>query len=576
MPILPADGSVTYNGVTFPVYAKTRVRMQPREDRAMRRTMYIDYFVEVEAYFTVGEGDTEDQMLEIQKKLTARGGALSIVGKGFGLSVNQLQGPRDVAMGPHPEIISCQPVGNRRAWLVAWSCKTALPKCSDGEAVTAGRPMAFNYTWAVRQDDKGFSTRTVSGELVIPMTLKAGERVPPDVADAYWDQMMAGIPPIPSFKRSVDRTLSEDRRTLGFTVTDQEMPADAFVPGATNWDGTQTVSMSLRDGGGARWMNTLTATYEVARGERKQVIYERFLALLASRIDQAQKQFMMVGMNVSDHVSAQDVTFTAQWVVMTQDARQGLLASGIFQPITGGGWPEWAASVATSALAPRGNAKLAYDPKSDSVIDLCDPPNFGLKAGAGADRTLSTSPERGLRTVGPLPERSFALFTCAIEFTSDEGAFSLRTLPDVAAAGAAGGQDGFNLRADAERPVDGVQRPDDPFAPPPDGGVQGQQAKLLSDLIPAFGDERNPIQKRANRSPVVRVRGSAVRFGFPIVPPRLVACAGLPATLQRPRFATAVVGNTGIPIVAARWDDTYILPGAASDDLPIPGNPLFT
>jgi len=577
MPMLTDVGEVRYNGYTFPTYTTTKVSMRPVLDRARRATKYVTYTVTCDSHITCSPGDTVDaQLADIRKRLTQRGGVLEVFRKGFGtFTVNKPGGPRDVAMGPHPEIISAHPIGSRNAWVITWSVTASVPECLEGTAVTEGRVMAFNYTWSVSQDERGFSTRTITGELEIPLTVKVGENTGKETADRYWTQVMASIPPVPSFRRHSSHTLSEDRRTISFTVVDAEQPADAFVAGASSWEGTHHASSRMPN---VTWSNTISATYEVLRGHTKGDAYTRFLALVASRIavSAANGQFWPVNLSISDSLHSQSVTFSLTYTFTASDAKLGALGCGLFLPLPGNGWPDWAASAAASALAARGNAQLAYDPASDSVIDLCASRNFGVRAGGLGDRTLSTGADRTLRATMPPPEKSFAMFTCSIEFDCDEGTRTLRTVPFDQAAGPPAGVDpGYGLTASGERPVDGVIRPPDPFAAGP--AMQGQAAKLVSDILAATGAESSPVQKRANRAPVVRVRGEAVRVGYPIVPPRLLACAGHAAVLQRPRYATAVVANgPGVPLIGARWDDTYILPGAANGDIPIPGNPLMT
>src|SRR6185437_1814918 len=293
--------TISYGSFVFPLYSRSSITGKPVYDTARRAVSYIAYTLPVDSFILANAaghelnagppnpadpepGTVEAQLIAIRQQLQQRGAMLEIKSTGFGhLRVNNVKPPflkgvdvRDVAYGPHPEILDAKTVGSRLAWKISWKCTFNIPECAEGTAVFAGRPMEFTYTWDVTQDPRGFSTRVVAGQLLIPATTVPGEKVPPDQADKYWNAVVASCPPLPSFRRDAHRTLSEDRRTLKFTITDTELPSNAFVPGATEWSGTQELSTNQQSAF-RTWQNGITATYQVARGQSKMALYRQFL-----------------------------------------------------------------------------------------------------------------------------------------------------------------------------------------------------------------------------------------------------------------------------------------------------------
>jgi hypothetical protein len=108
--------------------------------------------------------------------------------------------------------------------------------------------------------------------------------------------------------------------------------------------------------------------------------------------------------------------------------------------------------------------------------------------------------------------------------------------------------------------------------------LENQQSDGSYDVLPQplAGAGANTIQQRTNPAPRVFLRGRAIRAGYSIVAPALVAAGGVAAVLQRPRFAWGIIGDAGgIPLVMAEWDSEYVLPQQGDEGLPLPPNPMF-
>ncbi|WP_439625707.1 hypothetical protein [Gemmata sp.] len=70
-----------------------------------------------------------------------------------------------------------------------------------------------------------FTTRIMTGKVTIPMTRRnKDERVPSTSADEWRSRVSPAQ--LEGFRRTSNYELSEDRRTLAFTITDEEMPEE--------------------------------------------------------------------------------------------------------------------------------------------------------------------------------------------------------------------------------------------------------------------------------------------------------------------------------------------------------------
>jgi hypothetical protein len=582
--------SISYNSFTFPLYSKSTIAGKPVYDASKRAVQFISYTLTVETFITAdpGAGNVEAQLIDLRKKLTTRGGTLELQATGFGhLRVNSVAFAdggipgvdfRDVAYGPHPEIVDAKTAGSRLAWKITWKCTFNIPECQEGTAVFVGRPMEFVYTWDVQQDPHGFSTRVISGSLTIPASTLPGEKIPPDQAERFWPLIVAACPPLPSFTRESNRSLSEDRRTLKFSITDVEKPANAFVAGASEWEGSEELSTNQQSGF-RTWTAGISATYQATRGQSKVALYQQFLALVGSRLRAARVPAAQAGsvlpldFRVQDALPSQEVSFSFRWT-FTTSIGAAVGASGLWQPIPGAGWPAWALSVARTVLNARGNAQLAYNATLDLIVDLCDPGMARILTSQGLpiERQLRVGGGIGgtLQATLPPPDESWLHYESHLVYEADQGVAVLRTLPPARE---------LKTRLPKSQGQGAVLRTDPAKIKLPRGAkLDNQQSDGSYDVLPQplAGAGANTIQQRTNPAPRVFLRGRAIRAGYSIVAPALVAAGGVAAVLQRPRFAWGIIGDAGgIPLVMAEWDSEYVLPQQGDEGLPLPPNPLF-
>lgn len=310
--LLAAVGELSYNGVTFPGPTRASINSTPIYDQADRSVKYVKHKLRVETYFchddtalvtgapaVAGADPHVNNIVDyIRLRLTKVGAELRLREKGFGLDV-RVNGVRtagrapgvyyDAEFGPKPRVLAWQPVGDNRTVKVVWEVEFNIPECC--QYPTQDVPLERTYTvdWSI--DAQGLTTRVIEGRVeatIARIPLAAGLRMNGNADDfRHW-----AFFPIPlGFVRTQKYKLSEDRRVLLFTLTDQELPSDyAFTPGTLKMDAEQTVSSRFLDGnagGFVKWDCSIRATITLPKNQTMGIgglpksLYGRKLAWIA-------------------------------------------------------------------------------------------------------------------------------------------------------------------------------------------------------------------------------------------------------------------------------------------------------
>ena len=193
--------------------------------------------------------------------------------------VQPLIGPPkfDVAWGPTPILFDTRPVGDTHAWEIVWGVKVCVPECDAAQYKR--QIMAFNYDVRYAQDAGGYTHRTVSGSLEIPLTRKgAGNRGVPETVDEYTNKILVECPA--GFRQtSFDRTVSMDRRRLEFTCTQEQLPGPVPPLGILRVKlGNRT--QNVAEGNLVNWVYVIDADVEMASGQLQDLAYKWFLAVV--------------------------------------------------------------------------------------------------------------------------------------------------------------------------------------------------------------------------------------------------------------------------------------------------------
>jgi len=585
---LPILGTISYSTpagtFTFGPFCKSRVSINPLPDRAGRTTKAVEYTIHVDDIITPEQDivDITTEMRRVKKILTARCGHLIYQGRGFGLPEDELdvndpsgKGIRDVMYGPVPKIGEFYPLGglDAQAAKLSWSVTTVIPECSN--AKYQDQPMDFSYEVGFSVDENGYTTRSINGALEIPATRINGSRVPPDVADKYWELIWESLPMLPGFRRNHNHKSNLDKRVLTFSITDRELTPTAFQEGFDNWTGEHSIGSQLRDGGFAKWQNQLSATFTVSRNVDwsvgKKAAYDRFKLLTASRLPPPNKHTPL-SYNIRNSLNSQDISFSVSWVKLNSALAIAAADNKVFVPVPAADWEKWrkAASGAEGrpgAAAARGAAGLLYKLEWDAIIDLCSPqpprqspPEVNdqpKKKGPILEIKIPPEPNGGnvgqprfgnVKNAGdlavrkpPKAEESFLHYECHLTFVGSGGVARHKPL---------------HYATTAQASVD-----------PLDSNIKTrfQQGSAPSDTLQTIGPATCEVV----------LHGQAVRAGYAVVPPKLIEIGGVAAVQVDERIDNFDFGNTGgLSVFGGRWAVTYLLDRVPGGAIQVPKNLL--
>lgn len=598
---LPDSGEVSYGGYRFPSHTETTaINVVPQYDAAGRTVVYNAIRISLRAILTGSAIDAATRA--VTQVLTRPAMPLVYRGRGYGLYVN-VGAVRDVRWGPKPVDATLKPLGGGNAALLTWTVEVNVPDAPSARYTFF--PMEFNYSLTFDIDEAGYTTRTYTAYVRIPLTRANGlSRTIDDSADRLLEQI---VPPlVPGFRRiPPSRTLSEDKCRLDVTCQDVQMPPNVPPPGAIDASASHTLTST--PGKLFEWTGTIEGTYEIARNgtATAAVARDSFFALCKDRIGQTIQRvssgqtselrtagtgggtkpvvipvsFSMAEPEIYGRTKAR---FSLTYRVVQASLRDMLQASGMWRPTPDGrSWQAWAAPL-EPVLNPRGHAGLVFTPNDDRIVDLLQPvpPSLALLGQLNRrGRSAGTIPRDVFPE--PTPEGSWLEYTNAVYIETDSGVVEVRTLPTEpreAAGDLYGSSAGRSAAAVAAAaalgtitgtfPAD-VTANADFYFPPARKPDQQKRGGLAQKQAP---------QRRARQGGRLYMVGRAVRVRYAI--PEPTATRWGEATLtpaNRPDrgegFWSAVVGNALWPVVAARWRLSFLMdtvPAAAAPALPNP------
>lgn len=613
-PTLSGLGSLSYGGFDFsgPTTETLKASIKPQYDAAGRTVIYTVYSF---TFRTLIAGDPTDSQIQFARRvLTKPGGQFVYRNRGLGdISVN-CGGAKDVLWGPKPQEVSFEPTSDQACWLT-WSVEVAVPECSN--ARFALQPMEFNFEVSFDIDKSGYTTRTYSGFVRVPMTRKTPtDRTLPDSADSYREKITPRR--TKGFRRvSSSFKINTDKTRLDFTIVDEQMGRNAPPPGIVTAEADYHADTSGE--GFTTWFATLNATYEMAAGVPNNTAANAFIKLFDYYASKSVFEVFGAaagGGCIMLHFSVREpsiygkpvASFSATWRFTTSlDAI--LSRSGFWTRVPDSDWQKWDATMG-KVLGPRGVSGLQFTASEDKIVDLCMP--AGGKTAPDPPREPDTVDIKQGRMPGPkfsrpAPGFSWLDYQCWIETEGDQGIATLRTLPASASqvelrssntpdifsrsgslpastsssssGGGGGGSASQGLFGIAPA---GMGRLDNQQPPKPTGnafpGLVGSAVvgRLSADMPPEV-----KVQQRTAPLLVVYLCGHALRAGYPVPMPELTLLNGeTPVAANRLDrgegfFGPRIVANWGTPIYAARWRLRYLLQNIPPGGIPTPPNPLF-
>lgn len=518
-------GTLSYNGYTFDGSSKIEVNIRMVRDEANQTIIYQEHSYTVTA--TIADAaDTGPTMDQIKALLGEQGRTFVINQRGFGrpLTVGP-GGVPDVKLGPKSEEISWSPIGANLACEIVWRFTVCLAYCDDTASRKEGL-MALNYTADFSINDKGQTTRTLSGYLEI--TQKRNGRRLASCADQFRRLVKPDAPE--GFKRQQSYNVSKDKARLDFTVTDTEIPSKfAYPAGVVEASGRHRASWSRSGRGASKLRNTISMELEMAPGVSQAVGWSIFRKIVADRIAKAmmaQKLPVVLDeLSVEEDIWGRSSSFTAGYTILKSCAACLAKHAGLWEPI-GTDWRRWRTSMA-SIFNNRGTAKFEL-PAGDVIVDLC-----GGEAGIYHDMINKTPAEPRpqykpvFKNDLPPPEYSYYDYTQMVVPMRDRPVQRQSYLQEPESSSDLIGND------PEER---------SPMSFGPSGGT--------SDTIQEGGRSRYTVQ----------LVGSAKRIGYP-VPRSSIESVGKQVAIETSfGMAQAIVGNWfGVPVYQAYWLGKYVI-----------------
>lgn len=572
--LVPAQGIVSYNGVVFGPKTETlELSGEPQEDAAGRTYTHVVYTLRLRTRISNLSG-TDTDLDNLRNKLLQPAAALEYSQKGFGtFAINTSSGgQRDVSWGPKPRLLSFKPAGANKSVVVEWSCTVAIPQCSG--AVYQTLPLESNWRVGWEYDEAGYSTVTTSGHLRIPQTRGSpGERTVRESADPYRERV---TPKVPVGFRRTRRwyKLDESKCRLDFEFVDVELDGPAPPPDVVRWEGEhvyQSRPKSL-----VSWQATLSADYHFRKGVNPMKGWKYFFDLLKERVGYVYKYgadpvVVITGLSMREpQLSGRPrAAFSASYALTTK-IETFLRASGLYTPVPNSDEALWSISM-TNAFSPRGLAAQYFSPADDAIVDLCSQAQVSA---------LRTGDVRDLKTMPFAPPIEVPIPSVLDSWLGYES----------------------RLRVEVEdqtvehKPLDETLKPESPSDPL---NVNVLKAGGPGNFSGAFNYSSRPghfttdqgyrvfygagkdtavFQERGRPSIYVVLEGRAMRAGYPIDPPQLVAVAGVPVVPVnvpgRNGFVHWIAANYGVPVVVAYWCLRYAVKQIPSERFGVPPNPI--
>lgn len=372
-------GSMSYNGFQFPPAKSSKVRITPVADPSERMTEYLE--VEIEVVFIVTRefiinsgvgatgsglynagniknnqqrnfaqaaepalGTSVDSLVEHiyrtisvpQKKLVF---SLNGIGEIFAVQDGVTS---DVKNGPRPQVVELLPIASNRAYQITWTVVTHVPYCPKPANPDFVSGLGYEVEWNF--DSAGLLTRTITGEYNIATARDPDTGKYVASADDFWPIMLHEIAkPLSSFRRTLSRKLSRDRRSMEFMITDEQIPsAIPFYPGTVNMDIKLKGNASLEGGAFGIWAMSVAGTIQVAPGypkvlgwmayidafDRVFAYHDKGLNVVGS--DDVASSALVTKISFEDSLYSQDMSFAIDYTLFCSDSTL-LTACGYFK-----------------------------------------------------------------------------------------------------------------------------------------------------------------------------------------------------------------------------------------------------
>jgi len=578
---LPAVGTVSYNGYTFPgVYRRTNISGRTKRDDANRTVIGVEYRIHVEFWITPADysanGTADDVLPSIRQTITKQAGALVVTGIGFGdLNVNTGGGLWDMAFGPKPELIDWHIVGGNKSVYVTWECTTFVPECGSVSGIQGF--LAFDFQTSFSTDKNWLTTITRSGYYEVALTRPSQNgRMVFKTAGDYRD--LVQIPLLPNFTR--ERTEFKetlDKRRMDFTVVDAARYPNQLPWGCSAATGSHTSnnmgnSAAIGATQGIMWVGKIQANYTLLAKFPQTVAYGHFLDLcqgIWNSLDRIGSGFMPRSFTVNEglYQDSQNVEFNVEYVF--NSSWQDILRIGGFGKVAPNADGNlWIQKWQGAGYRPNSDLyRLEFSPFPDTIVDICQPKAVVTTPAEGAPRkgvgVLNAAPNR-LGSNKLEPEDSWLTWKCGVEVKMAYGTVEHQILaPPSAPEG--GGR--LNLRP--------TLFPDQGQGEPKTGEIStgGALGGVPAEFYLTQGIQANSVAQQSIPTSVRLILwGEALRVFYTVPIPELVSVKGKKCTPIGTGHSRQVMVDSwcGLPVWGATWSKEYLCEGLQAESMSVP------
>jgi len=383
-------GTLSYNGFTFPKAADIDVGYNYTLQASGMDKLYDVWTFRVSCIVSSTDlnlsngASIDSEFTEVRHALNEHGKTFTFSGHGIGNFPQNgnsgfVVGPdKDLDFGPKVKIIRFKNIGQGRACEIEWECVCTVACCENSSPGDGGGlkdigelSYSLSYSW----DNNLLCTRSINGVIIARVHRKQGT---PDTLDDvsraekfYENEFYKKVKWLEGFRRSHNRQLSPDRRTLNFSITDTEIQSDNPLDSNIL---TGTLEHTVSSTGGTilagRWISSLSGTYTVGPKVPRSVAWQAFRKVWQQRQASAGSQVVLVqSFSARESIYGRDISFSISWV-FTSTLSALFSTSGLWKPVDGS-WKEWASSMEKLAGA-FGPYKLSHKDGKDVIITFCD------------------------------------------------------------------------------------------------------------------------------------------------------------------------------------------------------------
>lgn len=579
--------NVAYNGFRFPPGRHASVSFSPEMSDDGRTTKYLRMDIRIEFIWLPmdwvdahqdenqsgfdNSGVTDTNFPALRQRLTAPGQALRFWSQGIGLFSVQEANRFDVNNGPKPRVVSEAPIAGSKALRVIWECSTWVPNCILNTGLNGIAQFLYGVTWNIGTN--GVTTRSISGSIEIPLSRVPAPGQPISEtaslrsnADEVREQVMGHFPKVLGFERAYSFSLSNDRKTLSFTISDMEINSqNPYFPGIVRMSVQRRYNSDYKTGF-TKWSGTVSGSIEVAPGYSKlrgwiayasvfdDIFSKRELGHLPKTATTSPSKSgtttplgkpswgMLTSISLEEEIYGRTMSFSIGYHLFCS-LSELFKATGLFQPLTispsDASWNLWRTSM-SQIQGGRGWRGLNYATSDDIIIDLCSGlTQLPTRQESNTFPSETTVLGDGKTPPGPPADKSYIHYDSKITSEADDG--SSHALP---------------LQKSLP-----VNESTSLTAPNVDGTTFGTAES--SGLVPS-----HPVITRTRPTRyLITFEGSSARVGYLPPVPNLKSVGGKKAyKIGRDQIVSKIVGSgtdvaSGAPltIYGLYWRKQYIL-----------------